>query len=75
MYNFDDVYQNTENWLLLYREVKMQLSSAIIDFHLFYNRPVDMKIWAPLTRSQCRFSDTQVTVKTGVICNRLKNRI
>ena len=32
-------------------------------FFKFYDAPVDMQIWAPLTRSQCRISDTQVTVK------------
>ena len=26
----------------------MQLSSAIVDFYLFYDNPVDMQIWALL---------------------------
>ena len=33
---------------------KAAFSSAIGDFYLFYDEPVDMQIWAPLTRSQCR---------------------
>ena len=43
----------------------MLLSYTIIDFHLFYDGAVDIQIWAPLTRSQCKFefSETQVTVK------------
>ena len=42
----------------------MLLSYAIVDFYLFYDRAVDMQIWALLTRSQsARVSDTQVTVK------------
>ena len=41
----------------------MMLSYTIIDFHLFYDGTVDIQIWAPLTRSQCKVSDTQVTVK------------
>ena len=41
----------------------MLLSYTIVDFYLFYNGVVDMKIWALLTRSQCKVSDTQVTVK------------
>ena len=41
----------------------MLLSSAIVDFYLFYDEAVDMQIWALLTRSQSRFSDTQVIVK------------
>ena len=39
------------------------LSYTIIDFHLCYDGAVDIQIWAPLTRSQCKVSDTQVTVK------------
>ena len=38
-------------------------SYTIIDYHLFYDWAVDIQIWAPLTRSQCKVSDTQVTVK------------
>ena len=39
------------------------LSDTIVDFHLFYDRAVDIQICALLTRSQCKVSDTQVTVK------------
>ena len=39
----------------------MLLSNAIVDFYLFYNGVVHMIIWVPLTRSQCRVSDAQVT--------------
>ena len=41
----------------------MLLSDTIVDFHLFYDGAVDIQIWALLTRSQCKVSDTQVTVK------------
>ena len=41
----------------------MQLSSDPVHFYLFYDKPVDMQIWALLTRSQFRVSDTLVTVK------------
>ena len=41
----------------------MLLSDTIVDFHLFYDGAVDIQICALLTRSQCNFSDTQVTVK------------
>ena len=41
----------------------MLLSNTIVDFHLFYDGAVDIQIWALLTRSQCKVSDTQVTVK------------
>ena len=41
----------------------MLLSDTIVDFHLFYDGAVDILIWALLTRSQCKVSDTQVTVK------------
>ena len=37
----------------------MLLSDTIVDFHLFYDGAVDIQIWA----SQCKVSDTQVTVK------------
>mgnify|MGYP003692234943 CR=1 FL=1 len=33
------------------------------NFHLFYDWAVDIQIWALLTRSQCKVSDSQVTVK------------
>ena len=39
------------------------LSDTIIDFHLFYDGAIDMQKRALLTRSQCKVSDTQVTVK------------
>ena len=41
----------------------MPLSCTIVDFHLFYDGVVEIQIWAFLTRSQCKVSDTQVTVK------------
>ena len=40
------------------------LSDTIVDFHLFSDGAVDIQIRALLTRSQCKVSDTQVTVKT-----------
>ena len=46
----------------------MQPSLVIDDSYLFYNGPVDMRILALLTRSQCRVSDTQVT---NGVCSRL----
>ena len=33
--------------------------------YLFYDGPVDLQIWALLTKSQCRVSDTQMNVKAG----------
>ena len=36
---------------------------ATVVFYLFYDGAADMQIWALLTRSQCRVSDTQVTIK------------
>ena len=33
-----------------------------VDFHLFYDGAVDIQIWTLLTRSQCKVSDTRVTV-------------
>ena len=41
----------------------MLLSDIIVVFHLFYDGAIDIQIWALLTRSQCKVSDTQVTVK------------
>ena len=41
----------------------MLLSDTIVDFHLFSDGVVDIQIGALLTRSQCKVSDTQVTVK------------
>ena len=41
----------------------MQLSSASVDFYLFYDWLVDMQKCGLWTRSQCRVSDTQVIVK------------
>ena len=41
----------------------MLLFDTIVDFQLFYDGVVDLQIWALLTRSQCKVSDTQVTVK------------
>ena len=40
----------------------MLLSNAIVDFGLFYDGAVFMQIRAFLTKSQCRVSDTQLTV-------------
>ena len=40
----------------------MLLSYTIVDFHLFYDGTVDIQIWAPLTRSQYKISNTQVNV-------------
>ena len=39
------------------------LTSAIVDFYLFYDGHVDMQICALLRCSQCRVSGTQVTIK------------
>ena len=36
---------------------------TMVDFHLLYDGAVDIQIWALLTRSQCKVSDTQVIVK------------
>ena len=36
---------------------------AIVDFYLVYDRAVDMQGWAFHTRSHCRVSDIQLTVK------------
>ena len=44
----------------------MQVSSSIVDFHLFYDGLVVMQLRTLLTRSQCRVSDTQITVKAHV---------
>ena len=41
----------------------MLLSDTIVDFHLFYDGAVDIQIWALLTRSECKVSDTQVIFK------------
>ena len=41
----------------------MQLSSAIVDFYLFSDGPVDIHVWALLIRSQSRIFDTQATVQ------------
>ena len=41
----------------------MLLSDTIVDFHLFYDEDVDIQIWPLLTKSQCKVSDTQVTIK------------
>ena len=52
----------------------MLLSDTIVDFHLFYDGAVDIQIWALLTKSQCKVSDTQVTVKACgplVLCRNL----
>ena len=41
----------------------MQLSSAVVDFYLFYDGDVDMQIWVLQTMNKGRASDTQVIVK------------
>ena len=41
----------------------MLLSYTIVDFHLFFDEAVDTPLGAPLKRSQCKDSDTQMTVK------------
>ena len=56
-------YQYTAHLLLLYWGIIMLLSYPIVDSYLFYDGVVDMQLWFLLTRSQCRVSDTQVTVK------------
>ena len=43
-YNFDDVYQYTAHWLLLYEGIMMQLPSTIVDFYLLYDGSVNMQI-------------------------------
>ena len=40
----------------------MLLSYVSVDCFLFYDGAAEMQIWALLTESQCRVSDTQVTV-------------
>ena len=47
----------------MYWGIIILLSYAIniVNFYLFYNGAVDMQIWAFLTISQCRVSDTGVT--------------
>ena len=62
-YMYLQLYQYTTHWLLLYKGIIMLLSCAIVDFYQFYDMAVDMQIWALLTKSQCRVSDTHVTVK------------
>ena len=57
------LYQYTAHWLKLCLGIMMLLSYTMVDFHLFYDGAVDIQIWALLTRSQCKASDTQVTVK------------
>ena len=64
--------QYTAHWLLLFSQgIMILLSYTIVDFHLFYDVAVDIQIWAALTRSQCKVSDTQVTVK---VCGPLVNK-
>ena len=41
----------------------MLRSYCIVDFYVFYDGAIDMKIWALLTRSQCGVFDTQVIIK------------
>ena len=43
-YSFDDVYQYTTHWLLLYQGIIMLLFYAFVDFYLFYDRHFDMQI-------------------------------
>ena len=57
------LHQYTPRWLLFYIGIIMLLSNAIVDYFFLNDVAVDMQIWALLTRSWCRVSDTQVTVK------------
>ena len=41
----------------------MMLSSAVVDFYVFYEGAVDTQRWGLLTRSQCIVSNTHMTVK------------
>ena len=41
----------------------MLLSYTMVDYHLSYDVAVDIQISTLMTRSQCKVSDTQVTVK------------
>ena len=41
----------------------MLFSYTSVDFHLFYDEAVDIQLWALLTRTQFKVSDTQVTIK------------
>ena len=41
----------------------MLLSYATVDFLLFYDAVADIQIRALLTKSQCKVSETEVTVK------------
>ena len=41
----------------------MLLSDTIVDFYLFYDGAVDIQKLDLLTRSQCKVSDAQVTVR------------
>ena len=52
----------------------MLFSYAIVDFHLFYDGAVDIQM-SPLTRSQCKVSDTQVTIKAcgPLVCNIIRS--
>ena len=56
------LYQYISHWLLVLREYNV-VSYATVDIHLFYDVAADMQIKALLTRSQCRVSDTHITVK------------
>ena len=38
------LYQYTAHWLLLCQGIMMLLSYTIVDFHLFYDGPVDIQI-------------------------------
>ena len=55
----------------------MLLSYTIVDFHLFNDGAVDIQIWAPPTRSQCKVCDTQVTVKAcgPLVPDRIEKRL
>ena len=43
----------------------MLLSSAIVEFYLFYGVAVDEQMWALLKSSQGRVSDAKVTFKAS----------
>ena len=64
-----DLYSLMGLWMCKYIKFIWQevgVDSLILRWYscyLFYDGAVDMQIWALLTRSQCSFFDTQVTIK------------
>ena len=49
--------------LAIVLRVITQPTSAIVPFYVFFYGSANVQIWAVLTRSHCRVSDTQVTGK------------